>query len=239
MTAHDWAGAVLVDEGGAGRLRWRTPRGLRPITVGSTRWDLMPAPSRIALWLQGGGVIACAYDHVFRERARPGADGVIAVPRLRHGNLVLQRRRWYLPDTGVLTGTHRGSSDDLHRLVRLRAEHGLPARFFVKQLPEWERDEALVPDVTSRPVSQPKPRYVDTAGVLGLASFAKDAADFTHPYLEECLPGPVAGHHVREAVYEFDLAEADTPRADAAFGPEAGRSAGPGTPAGHEEGSAC
>ncbi|MFB6581783.1 hypothetical protein ACFCYC_30995 [Streptomyces sp. NPDC056402] len=239
MTAHDWAGAVLVDEGPAGRLRWRTPRGLRPITVGSTRWDLMPAPSRIALWLQGGGVIACAYDHVFRERARPGADGVIAVPRLRHGNLVLQRRRWYLPDAGVLTGTHRGSSDDLHRLVRLRAEHGLPARFFVKQLPEWERGEALVPDVTSRPVSQPKPRYVDTAGVLGLASFAKDAADFTHPYLEECLPGPVAGHHVREAVYEFDLAGVDTPRADAAFGSEAGRSAGPGTPAGHEEGSAC
>ncbi|MEV7611460.1 lantibiotic dehydratase [Streptomyces sp. NPDC089799] len=251
MTARDWAGTVLVDEGPAGRLRLRTPRGLRPITVGSTRWDLMPAPSRIALWLQGGGVIACAYDHVFRERARPGA-GVIAVPRLRHGNLVLQRRRWYLPDAEVLTGTCRGSVDDLHRLVRLRAEHGVPARFFVKQLPEWERGEALVPDVTSRPVSQPKPRYVDTAGVLGLASFAKDAADFTHPYLEECLPGPAAGHHVREAVYEFDLAEAESTRADAASatasaaassgsesGSGSGRSAGPGTPAGHEEGSAC
>ncbi|WP_219669523.1 lantibiotic dehydratase family protein [Streptomyces bambusae] len=258
MTARDWAGAVLVDGGPTGRLRLRTPRGLRPVTVGSTRWDLLPAPSRIALWLQGGGVIACAYDHVFRERARPGADGVVAVPRLRLGNLVLQRRRWYLPDAGVLTGAHRGSADDLHRLVRLRAEHGVPARFFVKQLPEWERGEALVPDVTSRPVSQPKPRYVDTAGVLDLASFAKDAADFTHPYLEECLPGPVAGHHVREAVFEFDLPEAGTAcRLDAAstsngasppgvafgtaFGPASGADVGaaPRTPAGQEEGSAC
>ncbi|RSS63236.1 lantibiotic dehydratase [Streptomyces sp. WAC06614] len=241
MTAEDWAGAVLVDEGPTGRLGWRTPRGLRPVTIGSTRWDLLPAPARIALWLQGGGVVACSYDHTYRERAtravragatmrsgadigpgaavRSGADGVIAVPRLRHGNLVLQRRRWYLPETdgaAVLTAAHRGSADDLHRLVTLRAEHGFPARFFVKQLPEWERGEALVPDVTSRPVPRPKPRYVDTAGVLGLASFAKDAADFTHPFLEECLPAPVPGHHVREAVFEFDRAAEAGPEEDPA-----------------------
>lgn len=209
MEPADWAGAFLVDGGSPGRLGWQTPRGLRPMTITSTRWDLLPAPSRIVLWLQGGGAISCAYDHVFRESARPGPDGVVAVPRLLYGDLVLQRRRWYLPDTDVLTGAHRGTADDLHRMVRLLAGHGIPARFFVKQLPAWQRGEALVPDVTTRPAPQPKPRFVDTAGALGLASFAKDAADFTHPYLEECLPEPLPGRSVREAVYEFDAAEAD------------------------------
>ncbi|MFE9635726.1 lantibiotic dehydratase [Streptomyces sp. NPDC006463] len=208
MEPADWSGTFLVDDGSPGRLGWHTPRGLRPMTITSTRWDLLPAPSRIVLWLQGGGAISCAYDHFFRESARPGPDGVVAVPRLLYGDLVLQRRRWYLPDTDVLTGAHRGTADDLHRLVRVLAEHGVPARFFVKQLPAWQRGEALVPDVTTRPAPQPKPRFVDTAGALGLASFAKDAADFTHPYLEECLPEPLPGRSVREAVYEFDAAEA-------------------------------
>ncbi|WP_405679744.1 lantibiotic dehydratase family protein [Streptomyces sp. NBC_00868] len=209
MGPADWARTFLVDDGPPGRLSWEMPRALHPVTVTSTRWDLLPAPSRIALWLQGGGLLSCSYDHVYRDTVRPGADGVLAVPRLRYGNLVLQRRRWYLPDASVLTDAHRGSADDLHRLVRTLAEHGVPARFFVKQLPPWQRGEALVPDVTARPAPQPKPRFVDTAGALGLGSFAKDAADFTHPFLEECLPEPVAGRSVREAVYEFDAANAD------------------------------
>ncbi|MEU9303270.1 hypothetical protein [Streptomyces sp. NPDC048269] len=207
MDPADWAGTFLVDGGVPGRLSWQTPRALHPVTVTSTRWDLLPSPSRIVLWLQGGGLLSCSYDHVYRDTVRPGSDGVLAVPRLRYGNLVLQRRRWYLPDASVLTDARRGSADDLHRLVRTLAEHGVPARFFVKQLPPWQRGEALVPDVTARPAAQPKPRFVDTAGVLGLSSFAKDAADFTHPFLEECLPEPVAGRSVREAVYEFDATD--------------------------------
>ncbi|MGW1638544.1 hypothetical protein [Streptomyces lavendulae] len=238
MEPADWAGTFLVDGGSPGRLGWQTPRGLRPMTITSTRWDLLPAPSRIVLWLQGGGAISCAYDHVFRESARPGPDGVVAVPRLLYGDLVLQRRRWYLPDTDVLTGAHRGTADDLHRMVRLLAGHGIPARFFVKQLPAWQRGEALVPDVTTRPAPQPKPRFVDTAGALGLASFAKDAADFTHPYLEECLPEPLPGRSVREAVYEFDATETET-EADAGPHANAGPDADANTDANAEQEPGC
>ncbi|MEV6737212.1 lantibiotic dehydratase [Streptomyces sp. NPDC051104] len=209
MGPQDWADATLVDEKGPGRLRLETRRALRPVVVTSTRWDLLAAPSRIALWLQGGGLISCAFDQFHRAARRSDASGgVLAVPRLRYRDVVLQRRRWYLPDLTPLTDAARGAEPDLRRLAETMARHGMPRQLFCKDLPPWHDEENPVPDLTVRPAALTKPQYVDTASALTLRSLAKTAREFTRPFVEECQPVPVEGRHVREITYEFDASAA-------------------------------
>ncbi|MEU3872901.1 MULTISPECIES: lantibiotic dehydratase [Streptomyces] len=201
MTADDWADAVIEsgDAPGDVRIRVTTRDGHRPVVITSTRWDLLPAPSRIALWLQGGGLVQPTFDQYV-----PRTAGITRVPRIRFGDLVLQRRRWYLPDLDLLTGAADGSEAGVRRLLALATEHGVPGEVFCKQLAAWQRAGGSMPDLTTTAPLQPKPRYLHLASPLGLKSLARDAAAFTHPFLEECLPAPREGAHAREYVYEFD-----------------------------------
>ncbi|MEV4738733.1 lantibiotic dehydratase [Streptomyces sp. NPDC049555] len=199
MTADDWADAVIESGDAPGDVRVTTRDGHRPVVITSTRWDLLPAPSRIALWLQGGGLVQPTFDQYLRRTA-----GVTRVPRIRHGDLVLQRRRWYLPDLSHLTGAADGSEAGVRRLLALATEHGVPDEVFCKQLAAWQRAGGSMPDLTTTAPLQPKPRYLHLASPLGLKSLARDAAAFTHPFLEECLPAPREGAHAREYVHEFD-----------------------------------
>ncbi|MER5546329.1 hypothetical protein ABT072_28680 [Streptomyces sp. NPDC002589] len=205
MTASDWADAVIEDSAVPGAPRLTTRGGHRPVVITSTRWDLLPAPSRIALWLQGGGLVQPSYDQYFREAAGTAqGPGVVRVPRISCGDLVLQRRRWYLRDLGIVAGAAEGTEESVRRLVAFAGDHRLPEDVFCKQLAEWQRGSVSMPDLTTAPPLQPKPRYLHLASPLGLKSLARDAAAFTHPFLEECLPSPREGAYTREYVYEFD-----------------------------------
>ncbi|MGW7259933.1 lantibiotic dehydratase [Streptomyces sp. NPDC054834] len=206
MTPDDWAGAVIEDTAMPGRPRLFTPDGRRPVVIASTRWDLLPAPSRIASWLQGGGLVQPAYDQVYRGRT-VGGDGVLRVPRIRYGTLVLQRARWYLPDLSRLADAATGTTAALRQLLDMAARYGVPDEVFCKQLQQWQHEAASAPDFEAPFPRLPKPRYVHLAGSLGLRALARDAAEFSRPYLEECLPEPVEAEHVREHVYEFDRRE--------------------------------
>ncbi|MFE4518165.1 lantibiotic dehydratase [Kitasatospora sp. NPDC056783] len=201
----DWGRLVLADTGTAGRLTLTGPDGRSPFVLTSTRWDLLPAATRIALWLQGGGEVSGGLDRIHRERAQRAGAEVVAVPRIVHRGIVLQRARWYLPSLAALlpAGEERGQ---LHRLLGFAARWGLPRRLFCKSVPPWQQvDRPALPDWTAGPAEvRGKPRYLDLASPLSRAALAKSAADLDRPVLEECLPAPAPGRRTAEYLYEFD-----------------------------------
>ncbi|MFJ9840918.1 lantibiotic dehydratase [Kitasatospora sp. NPDC101155] len=201
----DWGRLVLADTGTAGRLTLTAPDGRRPFVLTSTRWDLLPAATRIALWLQSGGEISGGLDRSYRERALRAGAGVVAVPRISYRGIVVQRARWYLPSLAELLpeGEER---EQLHQLLGFAARWGLPRRLFCKSVPPWHQvGQSALPDWTAGPaVVRSKPRYLDLASPLSRAALAKSAADLDRPVLEECLPVPVPGRRAAEYLYEFD-----------------------------------
>jgi hypothetical protein len=171
----------------------------------STRWDLLPAATRIALWLQSGGEISGGLDRSYRERALRAGAKVVAVPRISYRGIVVQRARWYLPSLAELlpVGEER---EQLHQLLGFATRWGLPRRLFCKSVPPWHQvGQSALPDWTAGPaVVRGKPRYLDLASPLSRAALAKSAADLDRPVLEECLPVPVPGRRAAEYLYEFD-----------------------------------
>ncbi|MFI0723503.1 lantibiotic dehydratase [Streptomyces sp. NPDC021224] len=105
----------------------------------------------------------------------PVLPDVPYLPRLRHGSVVLARRRWRL-DADVL-GEALGAADPVERVTRLRERTrsaGMPRAFFAKA--PHER----------------KPVYVDTAAPLLVDGLARLARGAERVYATEVLPGPDA-----------------------------------------------
>lgn len=103
---------------------------------------------------------------------RPRLPDLPHVPRLTWGNVVLSRRRWSLAGAETAPLAKAAVEDRLTGMARLRADRGLPARFFA-----------------SSPAER-KPVYVDVyspALLDGLVRLARTAERIT---VSEALPGP-------------------------------------------------
>ncbi|WP_222869913.1 lantibiotic dehydratase [Actinomadura decatromicini] len=103
---------------------------------------------------------------------RPRLPDLPHVPRLTWGNVVLSRRRWRLAEAETAPLAKAVIKDRLTGMARLRADRGLPARFFA-----------------SSPAER-KPVYVDAhspALLDGLVRLARTAERIT---VSEALPGP-------------------------------------------------
>ncbi|WP_431782455.1 lantibiotic dehydratase [Streptomyces chumphonensis] len=127
-------------------------------------------------------------------------DGVTHRPRVRHGALVLSRRRWSAP-AAALPLRAPGTSDAEWFLGwhRFRRRHGLPDRVF-----------ATVSGGGARGATGAKPSYVDFDSVLSLTAFeALLASAEARVVLREALPDEDAlhtvtpeGRHVAELAVE-------------------------------------
>ncbi|WP_218004899.1 lantibiotic dehydratase [Actinomadura macra] len=104
---------------------------------------------------------------------RPRLPDLPYVPRLTWGNVVLSRSRWRLAESETASlAAATGGGERLTAMARLRADRGLPARFFA-----------------SSPAER-KPVYVDAhspALLDGLVRLARTAERIT---VSEALPGP-------------------------------------------------
>ncbi|KPI33648.1 Lantibiotic dehydratase domain protein [Actinobacteria bacterium OV450] len=156
-------------------------------------------PQRLAPYLcdHPGGVVDFRPLLPRRTVAAPGGD-VVRTPRLRHGHVVLARRRWHLPE-GVLAALRGDLAADpgevpAAAVARWRALLDLPDQLFLHAVPEPSAGRAAEDFVRS--LRAPKPQALDLGSALHLRCLAGWLA--RHPrgvVLEEALP--VFGGHDR------------------------------------------
>ncbi|MFB7897804.1 lantibiotic dehydratase [Streptomyces xiamenensis] len=127
-------------------------------------------------------------------------EGVTRRPRVRHGELVLSRRRWSAPASVLpLRGPGTGEQEWFLGWHRWRRRHGLPAQTFV-----------TVADSGARGATGAKPQYLDADSPLSLAAFeALLKSPSAKAVFREALPGEDAaltrterGTHVAELSVE-------------------------------------
>jgi hypothetical protein len=128
------------------------------------------------LFLHNGELDSFVHTALALPRVRPlPLPDLAHVPRLRHGNVVLARRRWRLYP-GPLTGFTRPPRDADERIALRRAlvGDGVPTRFFAKA------------------PHQRKPLYVDLDSPLLVEALFRLLAGADRLHAAEALPGPGA-----------------------------------------------
>jgi hypothetical protein len=146
---------------------------------------------------------------------RPDADGVLARPRVRYGNLVLSRRTWTVPVSAL--PPQNADDTPAQRFLawqRWRLRHGLDRQvFFTLEAgagisPDGEQDAGRKQrDGRS---ARPKPQYLDFDSYLSLQLLEHAISDGVAAVkISEMLPGgddlhvsSAAGRHVAEIVME-------------------------------------
>ncbi|MEU1619318.1 lantibiotic dehydratase [Streptomyces sp. NPDC005722] len=134
----------------------------------------------------------------------PAVDGVTTRPRVRHGSVVLGRRRWTADATALpRRAAGEDDADWFLRWRRWRRRHGVPARAFATVLPGAGAPAGWA--------GGSKPHYVDfdaPLSLLALEGLVKDPAG--RVVLEEMLPAEDdlhvtsgRGRHVAELAVEL------------------------------------
>ncbi|MET9886127.1 lantibiotic dehydratase [Streptomyces sp. NPDC006430] len=149
-------------------------------------------PQRLAPFLcdHPGGVVD--FRQLLPRRTLAVAGGeVLHTPRLRHGHVVLARRRWHLPE-GVLAVLRADLMADPGEIPAAATAHwrallGLPEQLFLHPVPEPPAGRAVEDFVRS--LRAPKPQALDLGSALHLRCLSGWLA--RHPrgvVLEESLP---------------------------------------------------
>ncbi|MFC4147647.1 lantibiotic dehydratase [Micromonospora mangrovi] len=220
-----WLGLRLAHDPATDQLSVLDPDGVTVLVMGlGMKWiELQPAPLTLAVWLHDTGRVAVdpvAVRHAEAVRGRdgdPAGQPTVAYPRLRAGDVVLQRRRWYPGADLPATADPTDPAGHLVALTAWRAAHGVPDEVVLKT-PLWT-GSAAVPDDADAPGGatarlsryltarrREKPQYVDLASALMVRVLPQSLERRLPGYLEEALPGVRSGARATEWTLELDLA---------------------------------
>lgn len=209
ITPEDWASLRLAHDAARDRLSVIDAAGaeIQILTLG-TQWpELLPAPLRIATWLNTSGrLVGDVVDEV--HRTLPVSDRTTARPRIVVGDVVMSRRRWYVgADAPLADGT--ATTDRLLALDAWRAEYDIPEQVVIKT--PWPRDLFDV-DNGSAPEfdaliggrGREKPQLVELTSTLNAHVLPRLMRRRSAGWIEEALPAPTAGWAAREFAIDFD-----------------------------------
>lgn len=151
-----------------------------------------------------------------------GATEIKACPRLRHGRVVLERARWYVPAAEFpLPAAGESEAAYFVRLNLWRTKVGLPHQVFCVYSAIWQKDRA---ERTREAISRPGPYLVDFRSRLCVRALPKAIADYGQVLtFEEALPEPGTGEiaqsgrgrHVSELVVDIVSRPASRPAGQA------------------------
>ncbi|MEU5647112.1 lantibiotic dehydratase [Streptomyces milbemycinicus] len=172
----------------------RSPRceaDLVPVHLGLMSPLLLPPPLATLLRLFGDPHTLFRIGHPLLPG--PFADdvpdrGVVSLPRIEAGRVVLRRRSW-LTRAGSVPRRTPGERDHEHflRLLAWRRELGLPASCFVRTRAPGNHGADAFTDKGY------KPAYIDFASPLLTTAFTRSlGSPDTVVHIEEALPDPVA-----------------------------------------------
>jgi hypothetical protein len=167
----------IVDDLAADRLQLRSRRLDReviPVYLGFLVPTLLPEVQQV---LHSFGPAGMAHLDLWAGVAAAHPDRpVVALPRVRLGDLVLQRRTWRVPTTAVPSRTGDESAAFLN-WARWRRQHRLPRQVFAAGAgaPSWH--------------TRTKPVFIDFEQHLSVGLLADLARDGDGVVLTEMLPG--------------------------------------------------
>lgn len=179
---------------------------------------LLPVKYGALFALGGNGQVNLPFHPVAEQRLDPAARVRIRrYPRVRFGSVVICRRRWYAPKSGV--PRQRTKESDPAYLVRLnhwRLDAGIPPLVFVRDHPSALMLNTIGDAESWRQQfswTRSKPQFIDFRHGLFVRYLAKWLLrDPNHDlFFEEVLPvfdssvvREDSGRHVAEVVIEFD-----------------------------------
>lgn len=200
LTADDWYRFDLVHVPDTDTLHVADADGrpMRILTLGAGHPERYPAPLRIATWLISGGRVQPDLGVLSGLRAP-------ALPRLRVGSVVLQRRRWYVRDDfAQAVGAGPSDTDRLVALTRWRARYGVPDEVLLKSAADWaQRMAGLAAKQPVEPDRQGKPQYVDLSSALFTRALPRFLERRGDSMLEEALPAVGQSRNAFEWVVEI------------------------------------
>lgn len=187
---------TILDDGGEGHLHLyskRLGKEVIPLYLGFLLPMLLPETQQILLSFSYTSM--CMLDLWKGINEQAADEKLVAYPRLRYKNLVLQRAQWRLPAT--LFPQREPGQDDftffLH-LNRWRREQGLPRRIFIapKQAfgsPKAQDQPAEEGNVAGQQMRNYKPLYLDFENFFSMTLLEALVRDSTHTLvLTEMLP---------------------------------------------------
>ena len=205
----EWYNLYLRHDTEAGKLAVEDGEG-KPITIlplGAGLPEIFPMPLRLVSWLNNGGRLIKSFaDHIVSFR-QGDKSRTYTVPRIRFGEVVVSRRRWYPGNDW-----HKVISTPVElrhsNVVRLRAECGMPSEVMLKSMlsgPIRAGDPDAVRNILQFR-GETKPQYLDLDSSLMMRLLPKimrrrkDGKDIV---IEEALPGVNASHHAFEWLFDF------------------------------------
>ncbi|MFD2171151.1 lantibiotic dehydratase [Tumebacillus lipolyticus] len=135
------------------------------------------------------------YEHTLTDEVRQRE--VRVYPRIRHGQVVVSRRKWMVPRSQLIEREKKESECEFFtRVHKWRMELGLPSRVFVRFMPMTDAENPFAQMFESGDSEQAnidftnfKPQYIDFESPLLVRLFGKIIADTTLGMkIEEMLP---------------------------------------------------
>jgi hypothetical protein len=158
-------------------------RRIHPHYIGFLVPFLLPA-AEAALYMLGRGPLVRIDLGTDVERLAP-RDGIVALPRVVAGSVVVTRRAWSVPlDEFPMRRPDEGLSGALMRMEAFRARHGIGERVFVRSEPHadalWQQFVAM----------RSKPMSVDLTSPLDLRCLPAWVSGAERVRITEALPDP-------------------------------------------------
>jgi hypothetical protein len=209
LTPDDWYRLRLVHDPATDALRVTDADGrhLRVLPLGAGHPGLFPPPLSVATGLTISGRLYSGLVGTWHAASGWDGAGTRACPRVRVGDVVLARRRWFGgAEFADAVAAGPGEGDRLRALSAWRARHGVGEEVVLKTVPPDEGPLAVgAPDVRAGRLAQ-KPQYVDLSSALAarvLPRMLERRAGQGTGFVEEALPAVGDGPHAAEWVVEI------------------------------------
>ncbi|MFE3876125.1 lantibiotic dehydratase [Kitasatospora sp. NPDC059146] len=194
------------DDGLLALVSRRLGRRIRPVHPGLGADRLLPPAARFMIEAFGESNTWFGAHTELRMTSDPRADdGVLRLPRLTVGDVVLRRAMWMTrADRLPRRADAATGAAWMLKVADWLAEHGIPERCFVTVL---DPASLVAGGNGPRPGNDTKPNYVDFASMLLLLGLERR---LTEPdaivQISEMLPDPgqVRGEHVAEYIVELN-----------------------------------
>ncbi|MET8626665.1 lantibiotic dehydratase [Kitasatospora sp. NPDC004669] len=191
----DWSQLLLAhdEETDSLYIRNRAGERLNVLTLGAGMPELYPYPLRLATWLLTGGRLIRDIGAEWHRRSGWDPTGpTTSTPRLVAGDVVLNRRRWYLGGDAkdLIEPTGGCDAERLLAVARWRARHGVPDQVMLKSAVFGLTGYAdrAEPAASAGGRWREKPQYVDCASALFVRALPRMLARRSSGWVEEALP---------------------------------------------------